>query len=747
MLDRGMRGSPRPGRTRTICILLALFVPSAWADTTRGMNPAETPGFVRTLGPRRENSEGERALFRFLESEVQKRGLRASSIPISEYIQGHSFSSVLEVRIEGTGPGALAFVFPVNDVQTWGDGAEGVAAALDLMERMLRSPPPVEARFVFLGGDEGLAGSRAYAAYCADDPSLAVVRVEATADPGGTVQILIAGTGALSPFWLFDASVRVVRSRGSRDSVNANGSMIQRLGLGENPTPLDPWFERGIPAVTLRAGLSGPPGTAQEAPGIVQVLENLIRTLEAGVPDRWDKQYVLFEVWGFRVAVRETLFVVIVLILYAGLGLVFVLDSLRKRDLIAEELSRLPRAAAALAIVSATLFACVVATGALQSLILASAGSEEFWKVRPVAVSVLRLGQILTLFTALASLWARVGLLPRRAEFFRGSAVVLLGADVLLVSAARLALSPLYLWAFVAALLGRRTSRSLRSSWPAAISLPVMLIPLGLLAADLVRNPEPAVFERLLMPGPAGIAWIVFLSLPFLMALVGLGEGAFGSGFYAVRTASISAVLFLALSLAGGSLLVLDARRYSGVTELRLRETSDETAGTGTLRAGSPRPLPSFKVSKGAYSAEFKGGRGFETVEGVPADPRIQLSVGRTAFLDRVQLTLSIRISGEAGGIRITVPSLDSGSVYDTTFPFRSTEDGKGIVVSIGARPPNPLRVSLTVSRDFAALAEIAADFSDPSVPWRLDGPVRIREYSQESRLYVFLRGGLGPVP
>ncbi|MCK7470894.1 MAG: hypothetical protein MZU95_08985 [Desulfomicrobium escambiense] len=366
------------------------------------------------------------------------------------------------------------------------------------------------------------------------------------------MNLLIGGTGSLSPYWLLEAAVRAVRALGLRDEVNANRSMIQRLGLTDGRTPLDPWFREDIPALTLRMGAGPDSDSGSQRAGAVTLMETLVRSLENGIPDRWDRQYVLFEALGIRLAIRETLYVAIILSLYAALGLLFVMDSLRRRDILAEELGRIHQGAAALVVVFAAMYFCVLVSGAFQSLALRTAGSPDFWKVHPVAFSALRIGQLLTLFIALASLGARIGLLPRKAGFFRGSAIFVLGADVLLVSSIRLSLSLVFLWAFIAAMLGRRLSRTTKSSWPSALSLPAVLAPLAVLAGELVGSPELAVFELFLRPGIVGAAYLGFLALPFLLLIVGLGEGLFGAGFYKARTSLISSLSFLALTAAGG---------------------------------------------------------------------------------------------------------------------------------------------------------------------------------------------------
>ena len=702
---------------------------------------------VRELGIRRENSPGERALFDFLESEAGRRSLPTSSIPIAEYSEKHSFSRILEVRIPGTGDGTLALVFPATDAGEWGDGAAGIAAALELMDRLARTPPPLEVRFAFPGADEEFKGSQAYAAYCADESSLAVLRIEVSEGPADAVELRIGGTGSLSPYWLLEAAVQAVRGLGLRDLVNANRSMIQRLGLTDDRTPLDPWFREDIPALTLRMG-AGPDSDNGPGPaGAVTVMEKLLRSLENGIPDRWDRQYVLFEAMGIRLAIRETLYVAIILSLYAALGLVFVMDSLRRRDIIADELGRVPRGAAALLMVFVALYFCVLTTGLFQALVLRAAGSPEFWKVHPAAFSALRIGQLLTLFIALASLGARLRLLPRKAEFFRGSAIFVLGADVLLVSSVRLSLSLVFLWAFITAMLGRRLSRTTKSTWPAALALPVVLAPLAVLAVDLAGSPELAVFERFLMPGIVGIAYLGFLALPFLLLVVGLGEGLFGAGFYKIRTSMVFGFVFLVLSVTGGFLILADARGFRGTTEISVREFLNQDSRAVRIRIESPRPLPSFRLFREGWQAEVSGGSSTEFVDSPSQDSFLSVSVSRELFLDRTKLNLSVSADDDPSEIRILISSPDSGSMYDSSFPFRSTEDGKGVEVYVGARPPDPVVVSLTVSRDFSASALVTAEYRFPASSLGTDGFVKIIDHLMETRTTVLLRGGRDPFP
>ncbi|MCK7470893.1 MAG: hypothetical protein MZU95_08980 [Desulfomicrobium escambiense] len=162
-------------------------------------------------------------------------------------------------------------------------------------------------------------------------------------------------------------------------------------------------------------------------------------------------------------------------------------------------------------------------------------------------------------------------------------------------------------------------------------------------------------------------------------------------------------------------------------------------------RARAPS-LPSVYFGR-AGRASVAGGGSTETVDSPSGDSLISVAVTRESFLDRTQLLLSISAEGDPSEIRILIASLDSGSVYDSSFPFRSTVDGKGIEVHVGARPPDPVIVSLTVSRDFSASAVAVAGYRFPAYPLGTDGPVQVVDHLLETRTTVLLRGGRDPAP
>ena len=91
--------------------------------------------------------------------------------------------------------------------------------------------------------------------------------------------------------------------------------------------------------------------------------------------------------------------------------------------------------------------------------------------------------------------------------------------------------------------------------------------------------------------------------------------------------------------------------------------------------------------------------------------------------------------------IRIEIPEVLSGSVYDCSYPFSATGDRKGIEVSIGARPPSPLVVSFTVSSDFSGAARVTAEFRESIEPLETQGPIRIARHFVEHQAGIMLEG------
>lgn len=749
MLDRSMRRILSPLSVFALFWGLCLASPPAFAQPPVSLD--KTLQQVQNLGVRLENSEGERSLLSLLISEANLRSLAVTSIPIADYAAGHSFSSVLEVRIPGSGPGTLVLAVPLAGDVPWGDSAYGIAAAVGLMDRLALAPPSVSVRFAFLGADEALAGSYAYAAYAADESALAVLRLEIGGGLGDWAELLIGGSGILTPYWFLEAGSRILRSEGLRPLVRANRSMIQRLGLTDRRTVLDPWFQKNIPALCLRVdgskGVRGQKDGSGSVEQEVSLLETFVRSFTAGIPDTWDRQYVLFDAGGLRIAVRETRYIVIVLSIYAVLGFIFVLDSLRRRDILLEDLRRGPRAALALGGVFAALVVCVLAGKTILDLFLRYIEAPGYWMLHPVALSVLRLAQLLTLFLALASLLVRFGILPRRVEFFRGSAIVVLGADILLFSAMRLSLSFLFLWAFMAAVAGRRLGRSTGRAWPGLIALPVSLLPLGFAVSDLVLQPELSAFEHFLFPDWRSLLYLCFVALPFLLLIVALGESLIGSGFYKVRTAVLGAAAFLAVSFGGLAWAYSDAKAFQGPTDISLHEIEDETLGTRRIEISSLRPLPTALLQRPGGEIRLTSSSSLQIEETPSEQNLLTLDESRSYFLDRSQISLTIRYPGEPSGVTIAIPQMTTGSIYDCSYPFKATEDGRGVEVTIGARPPNPLVLDFTVSPAFSAPAYVTVEYHAAPKPFTAEGLVRIREHSVELRAGILLQSGFSSRP
>lgn len=721
----------------------------AWSEPRGETSLEETLSEIRSLGELRENTEGERRFFAFLVSEANRLELPVSSISIIDYSDRHSFSQVLQVQIPGTGNGSLVLAIPVLSEAPWGDNEYSLAAAVGLMERLAKTPPRIGVVLAFLGADEDLLGSKAYAAYCADQGNLAVLRVEMGGTPESQAELLFGGRGQLAPYWFVDRGITAVRNEGYRELVRANRSILYRLGLMEGETALDPWFQKGLPALTVRVQGSATPMAGpgeKDLESCIRLLESFVFSFAEGVPDQWDRQYVLFEVAGVRIAVRETQYIAMVLGVCAALGFFFSQESLRKKDAIKEKVRKIPHGFVALAAVFLALFLCVVVCGLGFRGVLRWAGSPSYWRLHPVAFFALQMVQLLTLFISAASVLARFGIIPRKAEFFRESPLVVLGIDVLLFSALGVSLSFLFLWAFIATMIGHRVARAVKRTWPEAVSLAVSLVPLAFVGLELARSPELFAFRSLLIPGPRGIAYQCFLGLPFLLMVVALGEGVFGEKFYSFRTAAVGCVAFLAVFLAGTAWFVADARGFKGPEDVRIRETVDETEGTRRFEVEGARPLQAETLSRPGLSLAIEKGASSWKGNASAAERMLRITTAQRSFLDRTLITLSISARENPLRIRVEIPEIASGSIYDCSYPFKASPNGRGISISVGARPPQPLDVALTVSRDFAGPAQVTAEFDKAPEPFEAGERLRIADHSAEYTYEIPLSARTAPV-
>ncbi|HET7839431.1 MAG TPA: hypothetical protein VFL04_06695, partial [Rectinemataceae bacterium] len=329
------------------CVASAGAGQAAPADLAPVSAAAESPaaqGFkarltrLESFGRRLENSPAEAAAFDYIETVCAQAGIPAAASGFAESAEGYSFSRIVEARIGGARPEELAIVVGVDswiDSPDGSDGAAGIAFALTELEALAGARgsgrvPPVSLRFVFLGaekrgrmadGELASLGSRTWISREEGGRAMAVIYLDFDRYPG-TIRLRSAGSGILSPYWLYDRARRALETAGLPLSLEANRLMLNRLGLIDRYGPIRPYLDAGLPAIELSGeGGGGPPakgGAADAGAWFSGFMDSFLAASASGFPDEWDRHYIAFQIGALTAVVRETSYVAFLVLFSAA---------------------------------------------------------------------------------------------------------------------------------------------------------------------------------------------------------------------------------------------------------------------------------------------------------------------------------------------------------------------------------------------------------------------------------------------
>ena len=297
--------------------------------------------------------------------------------------------------------------------------------------------------------------------------------------------------------------------------VSAGEIAVDRLGLGDRPTIVDPWLNAGIPAVALEdSGDASAALSADAAPALEGFLERFLALSAEGLEDEWDNHYLPITLGGRTLVAGEAVWVSVV----AGLLALALLFSL----VFARGLKKYLRALARtgwvlLPLLGLAVAALVAATFGLEAL-HALRAFPTLWTWRPGAFLAAKLAAAALLSFAVAIPLTRLGI-SRHASLLSAASLLLLLVDVLVVLAIDVSLTFPFLWAFSWVFLA---SRARTRAGKFLLFFPsALLIIAGFVEA--LSAPSLPLARFLLFSRWWGNLLIAVLALPFLLFLLRIG--------------------------------------------------------------------------------------------------------------------------------------------------------------------------------------------------------------------------------
>ncbi|HUX36845.1 MAG TPA: hypothetical protein VMV44_02965 [Rectinemataceae bacterium] len=684
---------------------------------------------LRAFGPRTEGGPGEAAAAKWIASLLEAGGLSPSMDPLDNLVDDQSDASAVSVRIPGRNDNLLVFIAPLDQHRDGPEGEGDAAIALMLAElrRIASLPaagrlPPISMQVVFLPGDkrgsinEGLSQGPGPAWWLAGlDAANPTAVVYLSIDSSrGPIALRNAERGVLSPWWLYDRAVSALGVSGLAFVVHPNRMQGYRLGLLSGRGPLAPYLDGGIPAIELRGGTAGPDSPG-DAPAFSRFVEALVEGNAQGFLDTWDRNYSSFRFGSLALEIREGPYMVFLLFFSAGIAILVLTISLRRRALIPRFLEKLPHRLlnlgllGLLSVVAVLLsFACL----GLESLVL---GAVSSWKAAPGLFAVMRVLVSVFAFLGILSLAVSRHWISPDPWFYEIAALVLFGLDIFLFAFLSLPLSLYFCWAFIVVLVSTLVRRKIAS----VFAVLLMMVPIGLVAWEMFATPESSALAFVIAPDPGKGLLLSLVILPYATM--------FSSPllFFAprgIRKRRAAARFFIALAIVAELVPIAVVAARMKTMPLSLSESFDQSTSTWKARVESDTRLSALALSRNGAPEPLRSETASALLRGVDSARPISLDVKVRDFLDRSNSSLSLDFPRAPDSISLSILSDKPLAIYDCSLPYRVDLDGHGARVFVGPGKGKRLTFTLTTDAALAARLIVDADFAGGLSDWKLAG-------------------------
>ena len=377
--------------------------------------------------PRQEGSPAEKDLLAWIAARLSSIAVGYSTFDFSQSDFQHSFSSCLRVDLPGRSRDTLIVAVPIDGpagAEQGKDGSLSVALALDLITTAKASPPPLSLTVLLLGaeygdGDGYPMGSTLFLHDFQPEYRAAVLYLKIQQVPS-RVLVRGGGRGIVSPYWLMSRCVDSLRDARVPFLLRGNEAQVFRMGTTDERTAIEPYLKAGYPSVGLEGEYRGlaEDEAAQRLTSLSAFLRGFLSASTAGIPEAWDRHYLLLQPGGASLIIGEGTYVAILL----GALALSLLYSLVFRRGLKKYLRLLVRNAYAIVPLAGVSFLFLAAgTYALQA-ILALRRFPYLWTYDPLMFLALKVCFALFLYAILYNVFRRLPF-PRNGSFYSAAAL------------------------------------------------------------------------------------------------------------------------------------------------------------------------------------------------------------------------------------------------------------------------------------------------------------------------------------
>ncbi len=442
-----------------------------------------------------------------------------------------------------------------------------------------------------------------------------------------------------------------------------------------------------------------------------------------GVPADWDRHYLLVQAAGHSLIVGETTYIGCFGGTFAAM-LLFALITLKRlkkytRTLLHNIGAIVPLAALAFAFLVAATYA-VAAIPALRRF-------PEIWKYAPLEFLGLKIGIALFLCAVLYPPLRHLPF-PRNGSFYSAAALLFLLLETAVVAVFNISFTPYFLWAFLfvfASTLARNRWLKLALALPAPVwavrgIVRIFLLPAFPLTHVLTLSP---LLGNLLVAG----ACLPFILIILRLGLIFPGRGRMRRG---VRELILAGALFAAAGLEAARLLTFSPFSPSNPQPLTAIQTLvvDDKGHTASTSLGieSPAPVRGVTLLTTDGIRALPAGWSGASLPLAPVSSPLQVTVTSGQFLQQLNLTLDVQMPSRPRSFTLSVDSPSDFVLYDSSLPALRVGP-RTYRVLVGAYPPDPLSVQLSLPINQSFTLTVTAEFDSPLIGVDVNAPADAR--------------------
>ncbi len=674
---------------------------------------------VESFTPRIEASEGERALVEYIQEFAVTYSLDVEQYDFSSFRNGHSFSKVLSIDIPGKREDTVWIAAALDQAQDSASspsanlesaknsvaGNLGITAALALLQHYSETTPELSLRFLFLGSEHGRlesGGSRLVLSQYLPGEPVALLYLD-LGEARLPLHLHAGARGSLAPLWLMEGTAEALSMGGLTWSVPTALLQLQRIGLGPKGVLIQPYFDAGIPALTLThsgSDLTLPISVGRFGRRFESTVDSFLSQHADGLPAAWDRNYLFFRTQNGYFSLDEAFHVASIFVVM-GLTLLYGFiaraRTRRYRNTIARNIWNIPGFAV-------VCFAFLFLTTLIIRQLLEVRAFPEFWAYYPVGFFFMKILGAVFLFSLTLQVVMRLPF-SKNGSFYSATALLLLFTSVVVSAIVDVAVSYYFIWAFLCAFLFS-VSRRRRYMYLLMVLAPT---PLLVFTFEALRLPELQVTETLLLSPIRGNLLQTLIVLPFLLMFVRMDflipHPSAGKKRWTLKVlSSVTGFSFGALLL-----LLLSITPFSPESPrpVSVFENNDIETSIRTVTVQAPNRIGEIDLVLHDETFELSSVQQEETFMADHRDSPLQVQVTTSVFLDRKRVRLRLDAVRPLSSVRLQLLSEDPLFLLHSELPTRLADDRRSGDIFIGANPQLPLSFEFTVPAD----AELSLEF------------------------------------